>query len=570
MKNKLQNKIKSMKGGITTNYSPEEAFYKFIDKSNIQILTSGGTGIIFTAEYIGDSIDCPYTTFRAFDLGNVVKKILIKLVLLNEDLYSKGMAENKEDFEWEINNKIFEQQNYNSFISEVNTQCDISLKTIEYLEPVCPVIVYAEILDNNIKCKELIQKFLEKSINNRSKHFLESINKQIDKENVNSNYIKKSVLGIIGMELADSNFKQLDNMFLNIYQFLQNNKYINKYVNVLNNTKNLSEEQEQDSKKNINMLVTNYLRGSKIEIYKNMARLDLIEIAIKTGMTQGDFHFGNILVDPNYKGYYDNFLLSQENKTIFEKLENDNNEYKGKTLIIDYGYANKISEGLHDEIINCYDNVISNIDNLNDRELIDNFNIMLNNIYTTEREDGASLLDYHSWYSWIIGKYFGGTYKLDDVLLSNSGITIHDINIIKDLIKFRKYAIENLLYKIKKENIPLILPLTEEEINKKVYSGIRKGGGKLNVQFINDIFKTIGYGLFSRDLLIKKINLIKNKNKINKEVVKPYKMIETNNYLKPISAGVGGKIKKTRKINRKIKKSKKNKKIKKKNDKKYK
>ena len=47
-------------------------------------------------------------------------------------------------------------------------------------------------------------------------------------------------------------------------------------------------------------------------------------------------------------------------------------------------------------------------------------------------------------------------------------------------------------------------------------------------------------------------------------------MIETNNYLKPISAGVGGKIKKTRKINRKIKKSKKNKKIKKKNDNKYK
>jgi hypothetical protein len=68
-----------------------------------------------------------------------------------------------------------------------------------------------------------------------------------------------------------------------------------------------------------------YSRGSmrdNIRTYENMIRLKNLELALKTGYSQGDFHTGNMLVNPSVTGYYSGI--------------------PGNALIIDFGYANKI------------------------------------------------------------------------------------------------------------------------------------------------------------------------------------------------------------------------------------
>jgi hypothetical protein len=130
-------------GGLLLPYKnteeSEEIFRNFINNSNIKILTSGTNGIILTADLKND-ISKNYSTISPDEnFGKPVKNIIIKLCLINEN--SK---------EIKLSNKLsVHSVTEEEFQDEINIQTDIYLKTIQYLQPLCPGIVYANITNNN-------------------------------------------------------------------------------------------------------------------------------------------------------------------------------------------------------------------------------------------------------------------------------------------------------------------------------------------------------------------------------------------------------------------------------------
>ena len=57
--------------------------------------------------------------------------------------------------------------------------------------------------------------------------------------------------------------------------------------------------------------------------FEQMAKLQVLKLAVQTGYSHNDFHRSNLLIDPNYEGMY--------------------HKVNGKALIIDFGFATKLS-----------------------------------------------------------------------------------------------------------------------------------------------------------------------------------------------------------------------------------
>ncbi len=617
------------KGGsifINETYTPQEAFNKFLNDSNIHLFSSGGSGVILKATYFGAPETSPYYSFNADNIASPTTELILKLIILNNNISRQNKSIG--NLEWEFGRSFLAYSSYTDFQKEINMQNKVVADTIEYLEPLSPTIVYSDIYDGYKETTTLLTILKNRSTQHlRTQELIKTMFKEVNTEQVFKNrttneYIQsKSSIGLIAMELISSNFQMLRNVFLGIFsnKFLKDElvkSYEKKIAGIPVN--------ELYNNTDMRMLIDRVYTIStdeKLELYKNMARLSIIEIAEKSGISQGDFHFGNILVDPNYKGYYDDTLIKTEpspknsipsndsisslstldlneedesdttnikrpfSKTDFiddDAIQNKKNynydveddfdigitepddkqtggsddlTNKGKTILIDYGYAAYIPQEDMTTIKTLYYDIYENIDNINERDKLDKMTNaifdLLNKIYSVKRADTISLKEYPQWYSWLIGGYLsGGPEK--DILLSGIHITYGDCRMFKNIINSRKIAVNNLLEKFNKfENKPFELPLKKEEILKRVYSSGQKGGNKTNQLDINveKAFQTLGYGFYSAMLLEKKINNIL-KSKITSAYNKPYKMIETNASLQPtISVGVGGK-KKTNKTKR--------------------
>lgn len=81
---------------------------------------------------------------------------------------------------------------------------------------------------------------------------------------------------------------------------------------------------------------THLYKEKQVNTYENMARLKLIQLALKTGYSQCDFHTSNIMIDPILPGYYE--------------------RYEGRIMLIDFGYAKKIPLDKLAEIKVYYEN----------------------------------------------------------------------------------------------------------------------------------------------------------------------------------------------------------------------
>lgn len=158
----------------------------------------------------------------------------------------------------------------NDFIAEVNTQLCVYEKTKEYLDPICPAIVLSSI----IRSADNIQKFLDILSSKGEQPLLNLIKEQAN---------KFKSLGIICMEFADG------------YDTLAKLRHTGKFL-----------------------------------IYRAMAMQLLLELAIKTGFTHGDFHFSNIMINPTATNYVG---------------------VSGKPLLIDFGYATPLDANIRRDII---------------------------------------------------------------------------------------------------------------------------------------------------------------------------------------------------------------------------
>ena len=175
---------------------------------------------------------------------------------------------------------VFDRGELQTFKDEVNIQTDLFLKTISYLQPICPAIVYSN-LYNGTGMNDILEKMYMGSENKNTTILLKSIyDSKMKGEFYN--------IGLIAMEFADS------------------------YT-----------------------LLHNLVPDTNFELYKNMSLYLLLKLAIETGYTHGDFHPGNIFINTSSTNYFKGITgkpllidFGQSQKIPLDILEFMKDQYK--------------------------------------------------------------------------------------------------------------------------------------------------------------------------------------------------------------------------------------------------
>jgi hypothetical protein len=249
---------KLQKGGVIIKTDPEKAIHFFIDNcQEIEIQTTqSSSGVLFNCK-LKPGVDSPYEMLRSENFREPVTNIIIKLVGVNSSVEDET-DENYSPSLWTIEGvtpKKLEQEE--SFMREINIQTDIYLKTISYLEPICPSPIYANVIKTKSDAEEFLLKMLRHvKPNSENKRVLKEILESVADSEI-------PYLGVLCMEIAEG-YKTLWDCYL-------------------------------------------MKKGETVEDirrFENMARLKFLELATRTGYSQNDFHAGNVLVNVNAKGFY--------------------------------------------------------------------------------------------------------------------------------------------------------------------------------------------------------------------------------------------------------------------------
>jgi hypothetical protein len=259
----------------------EEAFLYFINNSTFNFYLGGNNGITIIAK-LNKNVQSCYKYINCYNFNENVNQLLLKIVLIKNNKYNKvsnqkskknnnnekdnnekdndekdnDEKDNDEDEDYSsyifkfdsnisTNNKELDLASKEEFIHEVNTQVDIYLKSMKYLQPICPPICYAKVYEYNPENKLFFHKILK------------------DNLNLLKIYIRYGIdfdsIGLIAMEYAQD--------FHQLFHLIKHKHY---------------------------------------NIYKNMSRYLLLRLAVETGYNHSDFHKYNILINKNNNQYFDN------------------------------------------------------------------------------------------------------------------------------------------------------------------------------------------------------------------------------------------------------------------------
>jgi hypothetical protein len=311
---KARSKRAQQKGGILLKMPANQAFNFFVNNSTVSILSEHSSFGLILKLTLNPNIDSPYEMFSASQYKQPVKCILIKLVALGP---------NPEE-EWEyLQGAVKRIDLEETFQKEVNIQTDIFFKTMNYLEPLCPAPVYSIVYKNKMDAVDFLN-LLEKQASMSYPKTIRSI--QIIRRRLRTDEIPW--LGVLGMEIAE-NYMPMYNLY-------------------------------------------NKLRKQKENLYyyewcEQMAKLQILQLALKTGYSQNDFHRGNLLVNPDYEGMYKGL--------------------NGKVLIIDFGLASKLN--------------VTNINSIKELYSQGNFQEALKIFKSLNRSDGLIINNYPAYYGWL-------------------------------------------------------------------------------------------------------------------------------------------------------------------------
>jgi hypothetical protein len=220
--------------GIYLNANDKDAFEHFVSNSSVSYYKRGSNGLIYKLK-LNPGVTSMYSSLDANDYTKPVNIILVKVTFICP-LKTK----------FEVNNESINTTQQTNFFEEINIQTDVYLKTMSYLQPLCPAIVYANLFEPTDPKINSITSVLKTQIKNAGYNALEVLN---------ANGVK---LGLIGMEIMQNPIG-LNNVFNNVDEY-------------------------------------NY--------YFPQALQTLIEFVIKTGYTHGDFHSSNMLLNAHITDYY--------------------------------------------------------------------------------------------------------------------------------------------------------------------------------------------------------------------------------------------------------------------------
>jgi hypothetical protein len=226
-----------MKGGtgIYLDANDKEAFEHFMKNSKLSFSKASGSFGITYELTLNPGIVSKYLSLDASNYSQPINKLLLKTTFI----YPIEFKMNVQD---PIHNQITTKTttNIDNFYEEVNIQTDVYLKTMEYLQPLCPAIVYANDYD-----------IYDPSIIYIVSTFDQGLKQQL--------YQLPGIrLGVIAMELMDNAHS--------VHDVVRQPSYYESYI---------------------------------AKIYYT-----LIEFMMKTGYNHGDFHFANILLNLNVTDYF--------------------------------------------------------------------------------------------------------------------------------------------------------------------------------------------------------------------------------------------------------------------------
>ena len=408
--------MNKQKGGILIDSKDDEAFSHFIQNSTFSFLSNGTFGLTVKAN-LKPGVESKYRHIESstrYDYGDEVRTIIIKLGFIHDA--SKGERASIVRIS-QVNN--FETVELQTFKNEVNIQTDIFFKTFNYMQPLCPSIIYAEI----------IKDFSEK---------INILNLLRKAENlpfpVENNIIFNDNVSIIVMEMIHNSIP-LSNY---IYEINQNINKLKKYI------KDIQKENNDDNLQQINIAMNN-INGEKRkkEIVENISRYALLKLAIDTGYNHSDFHKGNILIQ------YDDTYFKNINKS---------------PILLDFGRTTKLNLDILNSIKQKVEqkNYIGAL-----TELCKPFNSELQH---TKFENA-------SYFDWVCGDYEGLNGDIKKRLPDTVNIRIDE------LFKLRELAIDENIQKMNKlhdsepSKYPL-LPLSNS-IKNNLYNGMIGGKRKI-------------------------------------------------------------------------------------------
>jgi hypothetical protein len=239
---------KNQKGGIIINKNkdPESMFYDFINNSDITYLSTGGNGLVFKVVIRGSYV----SDYRYIDpdlFNEPVTELILKFSLMRDfnpaDYTPQDIAIMSE----------YEKDEIGNFRNEVNKQTDIFLRSMEYLQPLCPAIVYSKILSTQPDKKKLIDTILRinASLRARGIPYDSGSFKLQNPHLVNNPSIK---IGVIAMECASG--------YNNLYS-----------------------------------IKTSSISAPKKIEYINFSLFIILKLALDIGYSHSDFHSGNIMIN---------------------------------------------------------------------------------------------------------------------------------------------------------------------------------------------------------------------------------------------------------------------------------
>jgi len=286
--------------GLSQQYeeSPEQAFLRFIGSSTpTGRPMTGASG--YLVRYSG-----PDNVYKSIDIDTYsepVTTIIIKLVFISDNISEKQRKRGIKDY-IQIGSKELAMCPISEFEEEVMIQTDVHESTLTGNEPLCPTILFSKIYENRDNIIEILTLLkLDKLLN----PVISSLA---------AGELKK--VGVIAMEFADD--------YDTMHSYLVNYPHL-------------------------------------APAFYMIAAFLLIELAHKTGYTQGDFHVGNIFFKtlpsktpfPYFK-YDDNYFESLDTRIVGHSIGKNIKKClthirRFKPLIIDFGRAKKlIMTGMYD------------------------------------------------------------------------------------------------------------------------------------------------------------------------------------------------------------------------------
>ena len=350
MKYKSKNTLKTIYGGVLQD--PNNArtnFFNFLKNSSVTLLTnSSNYGTIIKVDIINPDYISPYTMFRTKHFGEQIKCLIVKICPLVKK-YERHrpilLISGKEKKTTPIDN----------FFEEYYAQIFIALDTCKYLETICPFPVYIDLFKKTS---------IQEDIYFNDLPTIDEVN--IDKvgvgeDNIDNNsptdymFNDKECLDIFKQKFdivikKDEDEDEDEDEYGDVGEYGDVDKYgdvgdvIKHNFGFVGGTKTIIDElitnleQKYDYLGIMSMEIAdgyNTLKTFKLdpEIYKtyeNMARYEIISLALEQKLLHGDFHNENILINPNYEGYF------------YEML--------GKALLIDFGIVKYLKDTDHDQL----------------------------------------------------------------------------------------------------------------------------------------------------------------------------------------------------------------------------